>query len=192
LAALTPSGVFDLLKVRAGAAQGDMAMSSKLQGAVDELLAELDKQALEVAATKKTINVLLSRMGKEPMFPDENPEQVTGAKVRADQFYSRPLATSMQEILQQRKQATSMQDILQQLKDGGFDFKGQGWKEKDWLRMVAINLGKNTKVFHKLPNGTYGLLAWYPQVADRKAEKALVEEEGGDVPAEDKNKAPAA
>jgi hypothetical protein len=32
---------------------------------------------------------------------------------------------------------------------------------------MAVTLGKNPK-FHRLPNGTYGLISWYPGVAAKK------------------------
>ena len=55
------------------------------------------------------------------------------------------------------------------LESGGFDFDALGWKEKTRARNVAISLAKNTQKFHKLPNGTFGLLGWYDQATIRKA-----------------------
>ena len=34
-------------------------------------------------------------------------------------------------------------------------------------RNVAISLAKNNLKFHKLPNNTFGMLSWYPDVAKR-------------------------
>ncbi|MGA3209201.1 MAG: hypothetical protein ABSE05_15440 [Syntrophales bacterium] len=58
-----------------------------------------------------------------------------------------------------RKQACSVVEITGVLKKGGFDFP---WKADDCLRSVAISLSKNSQIFHRLPNNTFGLLAWYP------------------------------
>jgi hypothetical protein len=82
------------------------------------------------------------------------------------------LATSVEEFLENRKKTTGDQacapsEILAALEAGGFDFKAQGWKDDDRLRSLAVTLGKNPK-FHRLPNGTYGLLSWYPSVAAKK------------------------
>lgn len=59
--------------------------------------------------TKKAINVLMRRSGKQPKFPDETPERIATLRIRPDQFYGRPLTTSVQEFLEQRKKATGEQ-----------------------------------------------------------------------------------
>jgi hypothetical protein len=147
---------------------------SKLEGAIEALLEELQIQMNQVSETKRTINTLLRRIGKEPQFAEEAAEQIGAAsvRIRPDQYYGRALATSVQEFLENRKKATGDQacppsDILAALEQGGFDFKAQGWKDNDRLRSLSITLGKNPK-FHRLPNGTYGLLSWYPDVAAKK------------------------
>lgn len=147
---------------------------SKLEGAIEALLEELQVQMNQVADTKKTINTLLRRIGKEPQFPDDAAEQVgsSSLRIRPDQYYGRALATSVEEFLENRKKATGDQacspgDILVALEKGGFDFKAQGWKDDDRLRALSITLGKNPK-FHRLPNGTYGLLSWYPSIVAKK------------------------
>jgi hypothetical protein len=147
---------------------------SKLEGAIEALLEELQTQMNKVAETKKTINTLLRLLGKEPQFPDEAAEQASSAslRVRPDQFYGRALATSVEEFLENRKKLTGEQaclpsEILVALEQGGFDFKAQGWKDDDRLRSLSITLAKNQK-FHRLPNGTYGLLSWYPNVAAKR------------------------
>lgn len=147
---------------------------SKLEGAIEALLEELQTQMNQVADTKKTINTLLRRIGKEPQFPDVDAEQAGAAtlRIRPDQYYGRALATSVEEFLENRKKTTGDQaiapnEILVALEAGGFDFKAQGWKDDDRLRSLSITLGKNPK-FHRLPNGTYGLISWYPSVAAKK------------------------
>jgi len=154
---------------------------SKLEGAIEALLEELQIQMTQVAETKKTINTLLRRIGKEPQFADEAAEQVgsNSLRIRPDQYYGRALATSVQEFLENRKKATGDQacppsDILAALEQGGFDFKTLSWKDNDRLRSLSITLGKNPK-FHRLPNGTYGLLSWYPDVSAKKERSGKAE-----------------
>ncbi len=163
-------------------------MSTKLDEAINELLEDLQEKVNEVSETKKAINLLLRRTGKDRMFPDETPERITSMRIRADQFYGRPLATCAQEYLDQRKKATGEQacdvaEILKALEQGGFDFRAVGWRDNDRLRSLSISLAKNTKVFHRLPNGMFGLLTWYPEVAgrrDRPERQEADEQEGGD------------
>jgi hypothetical protein len=158
-------------------------MSDKLSAAVETLQEELQKQLSEVADTKRMINGLLRRMGREPIYAEET-EEAQPTTLRADQFYGKPLATAAREYLgiRRNKGAVEASEILQGLQTGGFDFRSTGWKEKDYLRMLAISLAKNASMFHKLPNGTFGLLSWYPDAANRARKTAPAtppqEEEG--------------
>jgi hypothetical protein len=145
-------------------------MSSNLNAAVEELQSRLQAQLAEVAETKKAINTLRKVMGVEPLYA-EAMEQAATSIIRPDQFYGKPLATAAQEYLERRKQASTADEILKALEQGGYDFAALGWKEKDRLRSLAISLAKNTKTFHKLPNNTFGLLAWYDQAIVRRVEK---------------------
>lgn len=47
-----------------------------------------------------------------------------------------------------------------------------GWPKGGRLRALAISISKNTNVFHKLPNGMWGLNVWYPEATERKKAKA--------------------
>jgi hypothetical protein len=134
-------------------------MDERLQGAVEVLLEELAGQEKQVAETKKMINGLMRRMGQEPRFDEAALSDGPGFKIRTDAYYTKPLATAVQMFLQQRREPATAQEILRGLLQGGFEFKG--WKEEDRLRLLASSIGKNTKTFHKVPNGAFGLAEWY-------------------------------
>jgi hypothetical protein len=161
-------------------------MQERLAPAVEELLEQLRVQQEDVADTKKAINLLCKRMGKDPMFADVAVEQTTFGPLRPDQYYGRPLSTVAQEFLERRKQACPAEEIMRGLIQGGYDFKALNWQEKDWLRLFAISLAKNSKTFHKLPNGTFGLGTWYPEAAARREaakqdkDKAITNDEAGE------------
>jgi hypothetical protein len=79
---------------------------------------------------------------------------------------------------------------MEALERGGFDFKATGWKTSDRLRMVALSLAKNNKYFHKLPNNTFGLWEWYPEIQKQRANAlstALRAADGEDEQAEEKD-----
>jgi hypothetical protein len=146
-------------------------MSDKLGAAVEALEEDLIQQEAEVADTKRMINSLRRRMGLDPLY-DEAVR--ASSSIRADHFYGKPLATAAREYLEMRKNkgAVDSAEILEGLRSGGFDFKATGWKdEKDYNRMLAISLAKNNVVFHKLPNGKFGLLSWYDGASLRKGDK---------------------
>jgi len=138
-------------------------MDERISGAIDVLLEQLAEQEKAVAETKRTINSLQRSVGKEPMFEEVESER-RSLRVRRDEYYAKPFATAAQMYLQRRKEASTPDEILKGLEQGGFDFKSLGWRENDRLRSLAISLSKNNKVFHKLPNGTFGLAEWYPDV----------------------------
>ena len=145
-------------------------MSVKLIAAVEALTEELETQARAVAETKKMINALRRRMGEEPLFPDETPESVHGgAGIKAGSYYGKPLATAMIDVLRRRGSAASTEEVLADLRRGEFDFKALGWQEAGLVRSVAMSMAKNTKAFHRLPSGSFGLLEWYPALQQKSA-----------------------
>ena len=61
------------------------------------------------------------------------------------------------------------EEIADALERGSFDYKAQGWTNKETrVRNLAISMGKNSLVFHRLPNGFYGLVKWYPDLKKKK------------------------
>jgi hypothetical protein len=125
----------------------------------------------EVAKTKRFINTAYELAGQTPPYPDVDREtRPVSGKIRKDQWYGRPLATVVREILEMRQAANlgaaSIDEIFDALKSGGFEFE---FKDKETAkRGVGISLAKNTSVFHRLPSGSYGLAAWYPNVKKPK------------------------
>jgi hypothetical protein len=147
-------------------------MDEKLNAAVEVLLRKLEEQTRSVLETKKMINSLRQMMGEEPLFGDSELQATSNGDtlVRPDQYYGKPLSTAVRDYLERRKTACTAEDILKGIAQGAFDFDALGWEPKTRVRSLAITLAKNTAVFHRLPNGTFGLLSWYPEVAKRKAE----------------------
>jgi hypothetical protein len=147
-------------------------MDNRITGAVEVLLEQLAEQERRVAETKRTINALKRSMGEEPLFKETEGEQVQSLKIRRDEYYGKPFATAAQMYLQRRKEACGPDEILKGLEQGGFDFRAAGWRESDRLRSLSISLSKNNKVFHKLPNGTFGLPDWYENIKREEEDSA--------------------
>lgn len=145
----------------------------KYQAAVEALLEEIEEKSREIAETKRIVNGLLRRAGQPPMFSDIAVDESGAGSIRPDMFYGRPLSTAVRELLELRggrnRGALSSEEIVKGLETGGFDFKGLGWSTKDAerIRVMSITLAKNSQIFHRLPNGRFGLLAWYPEVSKR-------------------------
>lgn len=158
-------------------------MSDHIQKTLDDALGELKKQEDGVLTTKRFINQLCSFDKREPMFPDV--DETTGghrAAIRRNSFYGQPLATCVGEYLEWRKSAglvkeATLDEIVAALKDGNFDLTTISKDEDGQKRGVAITLGKNTVKFHRLPNGDFGLVAWYPNLKARKEKSSEAPDE---------------
>lgn len=158
-------------------------MSDRLSGAVEELEIQLQEQLQEVSNTKKLINSLLKRTGQPPRYLDTSVE--TAGPIRKDVYYGKPLATAIQMVLERMGGAATAADILKALEEGAFDFRPLKWTDAMRLRNLAISMAKNTKAFHKLPNGTFGLVPWYDAATinaskREKEEKPSIEGEDTD------------
>jgi hypothetical protein len=167
--------------------QPNPPMSDHIQKTLDDALAELRKQEEAVISSKKFINQLCG-FGKKPiMFPEAENAQASQHRgaLRRNAFYGQPLATCVGEYLEWRQSAgmvkeASLDEIVAALKDGGFDLATISKDTDGQKRGVAITLGKNTAKFHRLPNGDFGLLSWYPNVkAKRKTPSEIAAEYTG-------------
>jgi len=164
-------------------------MNEKLGSAVEVLLGQLQEQMQEIVETKKMINSLRRRMGEDPMFNDITVEQVGSATIRSDQFYGKSILTAAKEYLESRRRACPAEEIIRGLQEGGFDFRMLNWKDNDRLRSFTMTLAKNSKMFHRLPNGQFGLPSWYPDVMNKRSQERTQEKaETTDLVDEEKDK----
>lgn len=145
-------------------------MSSELMPAIQLLEGEYEEAVRNANALLTTINVLRVRAGLDPKpaglgAAPEGPA-AAGAitEIKPDTFYGKKLQTAVREYLEMRK-ARGMgpakpREIFDAITAGGFQFEA---KDPN-IALIGLRalLRKRTNFFHKLPNGTYGLTAWYP------------------------------
>lgn len=165
-------------------------MSKELDNVISLLVERIDQNTRELAEKKRTVNSLCREAGKEPIYPDAELTGTAGSRVpsiRASQFYGKSPIVGAREYLELRNEAVPLEELLDALTKGGFDFEAQGWNETMRLKNLGISISKNSAIFHKLPNDTWGLLKWYPNVKTKKAAR----ENGRSEAAEDKDKATA-
>jgi hypothetical protein len=133
---------------------------------LESRLQELDAESKKI---KSAINCLCDVMGLPPKYQDLEEERKSIHNQRADEYYGKPLATVVTEVLNKREVqelgAATLDEIYEQLINGGFRFTGKNDGIKK--RGLAISMSKNQK-FHKLPNDTWGLTKWYPNVKETK------------------------
>lgn len=139
----------------------------RLIAKAQEKIRGLEREAIK---TKEFINQLCEFEGLEPLYKDVgSPSTLASGSIRSDQFYGRPLATVVREILLMRRDAgqsaASVNDIYAKLVEGGYKFDAAN--EDNAKRSLRISLTKNP-AFHKIPNGDYGLSEWYPTARTKR------------------------
>jgi hypothetical protein len=149
-------------------------VDASLRPAVDLLIGRLKEQQQAVIDTKKSINTICSAANEPPMFPESElrgESRGPSLSIQSDQFYGQPLATSIRDILEMRRMLkqgpASVNEIFEALEQGGFKFETKN--EENSKRGLRISLTKNTAIFHKLPNGRFGLVDWYPNVKTQRS-----------------------
>ena len=147
-------------------------MDEATQKVLADIQAKIESHLEEVAKLKKTANMVADIAGQGPIYADAEESSKAVGPTRADAYYGKPLATAVREYLEFRRQAVPVEDIQKGLEQGGYDFESMGWPKGGRLRALAISISKNTNVFHKLPNGMWGLNVWYPEATERKKAKA--------------------
>jgi hypothetical protein len=170
-------------------------MSTELQGAIGVLVKRIEQKAQELAESKKMVNALCREEGLEPLYLDSD-LAVTGVSglpsLKSDQFYRKSPITAAREYLELRGTAVPLEEILDGLTRGGFDFENQKWTDELRLKNLGISLGKNSGIFHRLPNKTWGLTKKYGIKPDKKAGKddgkSEATEEAEDVSADEQAK----
>jgi hypothetical protein len=74
------------------------------------------------------------------------------------------ITAAIRNYLEQRKHgglgAATLNEIYSAVRDGGYKFESKN--ENNAKVSVGNTLRKSSSIFHRLPNGQYGLLEWYP------------------------------
>lgn len=168
-------------------------MAGEFDPAIQRLVDDIQKDEETLLSKKRMVNQLCEYAKRPPLYPDaESGQKATVSAIRTDQFYGKPLATAIREYLEMRRAsnmgAAAVREIFDALKTGGFKFEAKD--ETNAMRGLRQSLTKNSVTFHKLPNGSYGLREWYPNVKPAKdnggeAEDPENESAGDDEPPAD-------
>jgi hypothetical protein len=149
-------------------------MATEQNPAIEFLVAQIDELERKANAFRASVNVLRQSDGLPPMFPDlggggsggvRAPHEASRGvtQIKPDTFYKKPQQTAVRELLAMRKLSgdgpAKPNEILEALKAGGYQVEAKS----DDIALVGLRamLRKRPEVFHKLPNGTWGLRDWY-------------------------------
>ena len=149
---------------------------TQLQEQIKPLIEKIRPVQEQIDDKKKLVNQLCEAGGDAPLYPEVLGDQKATAglgPMLSDQYFGKPLATVVRDILERRKKvglsAINLDDLYDAMKSGGYAFDNRDVAIAK--RNVAITLGKNP-AFMKVPStGDWGLAEWYPGVKAKK-EKA--------------------
>jgi len=138
------------------------SIPDEMRPGLERFQAKLQSQMEAVRKTKIGINALYEAFELPPPYTDVD-ESKAATTISRGQFYGQPLATNVRTILEMRRAANagpaSIAEIHQALVQGGYAFEAKDAENaKAGLRQ---SLRKNP-IFHRIPSGEWGLLAWYP------------------------------
>jgi len=138
-------------------------MEDDILNTIEVLSARVAAKEEEANKLKKLVNELCGE-AKIPLRFPVIAESGGVSALRADLFYGMPLTAAIRSYLELRKAshlgAATVVEIYRAIRDGGYKFDT---KNEDNARISVGNaLRKTSSVFHRLPNGQYGLLSWYP------------------------------
>jgi hypothetical protein len=149
-------------------------MDESIEKAIGVLKQKVEQKAKELNDAKRAVNQLCICIGEPPIYNlDENVETwqlITDLK--GHEYYMKPFATVVTNILERRGERggpTTIKEIYEQMKAGGYLF--ETGNDANAMRGIRGSMGKNTQTFHKLPNGKFGLLKWFPELKEKKVEQ---------------------
>lgn len=149
-----------------------------LEQAINELMAEVATDETALRKKKESVNTLCAVDNRPAAYVLTDAEATVPLKIRPDQFYGQPLASAVRTVLEIRRAqnlgAASVNEIFDALQAGGYQFNTKS--DEVAKNSLRNSLAKNTVTFHKLPNGRFGMLSWYPK-AQKIAASAAEEEE---------------
>lgn len=160
-------------------------MDTSTQSTISKIQTQIAALHDQIVLKKKLVNQLCE-LEEQPLIYSitelADSQTASNAAFRPDQFYGRPLATAVREILERRFAAhlgaIALNELFETLKKGGYAFDNSN--DQIAKRNTAITLAKNP-AFAKVPhNGHIGLAEWYPNAKKPKKDKHDSEPEGDD------------
>jgi hypothetical protein len=153
-------------------------MSTEFDAAIAAFERDREEALKNAAEYERTINALCKKAGYPPRYPgaENGTLSATGTavgrvqQISDDTFYGQKQTPAMRMYLEMRRAQglgpATPREIYDAIKQGGYVFDA---KSPD-IAMVGMRalLRTQPNVFHRLPQGTYGLTSWYPDAKKPK------------------------
>lgn len=149
-------------------------MNDDILNTIEVLTKRVVGKEEEANKLKKLVNELCEQAGVATRYPNIIEAGASIGSIRPDQYYGQPLTAAIRSYLEQRKAsglgAAALTEIYSAIRDGGYKFET---KSEDIAQIsVGNTLRKSSSIFHRLPNGQYGLLTWYPSAKAKPESEA--------------------
>ena len=161
-----------------------MANHSTVEATIAMLERSIEEAEAKVRALRTAINTICAESGLPARYAEEHLTAGQGGRlvqIQDDTFYGKKQTTAMREYLEMRKAQglgpAKPREIYDALVQGGLRFETKD-AETALISLRAL-LRTQPNVFHKLPQGAYGLLAWYPEAKRSKDSDAEPREKKG-------------
>lgn len=144
---------------------------------LDPAIAALERRREEALATaaelERTINTLCKEAGYAARYTEATSTGSTKvSQISDDTFYGQKQTPAMRAYLEMRKAQNlgpaTAREIYDAIKAGGYVFEAKD-ATTALVGMRAL-LRTQPNVFHRLPQGTWGLTSWYPDAKKPKDE----------------------
>ncbi|HXO68381.1 MAG TPA: hypothetical protein VN838_05410, partial [Bradyrhizobium sp.] len=126
----------------------------------------------QVAEWERTINTLCKEAGYKPRYSETSNHSTKVTQISDDTFYGQKQTPAMRAYLDMRKAQglgpATPREIYEAIKSGGYVFEAKD-AEVALVGMRAL-LRTQPAIFHRLPQGTWGLTSWYPDAKKPKEE----------------------
>ena len=139
-------------------------MNNDISNTIDVLTARVRAKEDEANKLKRLVNELCAEVGIQILFPGVSDQSAATGPIRSDEYYGQTLTAAIRNYLERRKTAgsgaASVSEIFSAIKEGGYKFESRN--DENAKTSVGNALRKTSSIFHRLPNGNFGLLIWYP------------------------------
>jgi hypothetical protein len=146
-------------------------MPNELDPAIAAFERRREDALASVAECERTINTLCKEAGYPPRYTETGTNNATKVtQISDDTFYGQKQTPAMRTYLDMRKAQglgpATPREIYEAIKSGGYVFEAKD-SEVALVGMRAL-LRTQPNIFHRLPQGTWGLTAWYPDAKKPK------------------------
>jgi hypothetical protein len=159
-------------------------MATDIDSTIALLERGIEEAQQKIRSLRAAINTVCEQAGLPPRYAEAEltvSGSVRLAQIQSDTFYGKKQTPAMREYLEMRRAQglgpAKPREFYDALKVGGYQFDTSG-DENAIIGLRAL-LRTQPQIFHRLPDGTYGLTIWYPDAKKAREEAAATPKKKG-------------